>query len=62
MAGIKAGLEIHASNEQGAQAKLTESQDQLRVEQAKLCGLQNQLDGLEKQLEDSTRQTGSNPH
>jgi chromosome segregation ATPase len=58
MAGIKAGLEMQASNEQEAQAKLTESEDQLRVEQAKLGGLQDQLD----RLEDSTRQTGSNPH
>lgn len=52
--------EMQASNEQEAQARLTESEDRLRVEQAKLGGLQDQLDRLG--LEDSTRQTGSNPH
>jgi chromosome segregation ATPase len=62
MARIKDELEIQASNEQEAQTKLTESEHQLRVEQAKLGGLQDQLDRLETQLEGSTRQTGSNPH
>jgi chromosome segregation ATPase len=62
MARIKDRLEIQASNEQEVQAKLTESEDQLRVEQAKLGGLQDQVDRLETQLEDSTRQTGRNPH
>lgn len=38
--------EMQASNEQEAQARLTESEDQLRVEQAKLGGLQDQLDRL----------------
>jgi len=43
--------EIQSTLEQEAQAKLTESEEQLRIEQAKLSGLQDQLDRLEKTLE-----------
>jgi len=48
---IKAGLETQVSVEQETQTKLVESEDQLRLEQAKLSGLQDQLDRLEKLLE-----------
>ena len=56
MASFKAGLEIQTNIEQETQAKLVESEEQLRLEQAKLSGIQDQLDRLEKQLESSDRQ------
>ncbi len=56
MASIKAGLERQANIEQETQAKLVESEEQLRLEQAKLDGLQDQLDRLEKLLESYERQ------
>ncbi len=52
---FKARLEIQASTEQETQAKLIESDEQLRLEQAKLGGLQDQLDRLEKLLESFDR-------
>jgi len=48
---IKARQEMQASVEQETQAKVIESEEQLRLEQAKLGGLQDQLDRLEKLLE-----------
>ena len=51
LAQIKARYEAHANDEQEAQAKLTDAEEQLRVEQAKLSGLEDQLDQLEKSLE-----------
>lgn len=48
---FKAALEAQSVNEQEAQAKLTEAQEQLRIEQAKLSELENQLDHLEKALD-----------
>jgi chromosome segregation ATPase len=53
LAQIKARLDADANKEQETQAKLIESEEQLRLEQAKLGGLQNQLDRLEKVLESS---------
>jgi chromosome segregation ATPase len=50
---IKARFDADANKEQETQAKLIESEEQLRLEQTKLGGLQDQLDRLEKQLEDS---------
>ena len=52
---IKARFDADANKEQETQAKLIESEEQLRLEQAKLGGLQDQLDRLEKQLEESQR-------
>src|SRR6266436_6135774 len=52
LAQIKARFDADANKEQEAQAKLIESEEQLRLEQAKLAGLQDQLDRLEKSLED----------
>ena len=51
----KARQELQANVEQETQAKLIESEEQLRLEQAKLSGLQDQLDRLEKQLESCDR-------
>jgi hypothetical protein len=50
---IKARFDADANKEQETQAKLIESEEQLHAEQAKLGGLQDQLDRLEKQLESS---------
>ncbi len=48
---IKARFDADANKEQETQAKLMEAEEQLRLEQAKLGGLQDQLDRLEKTLE-----------
>ena len=50
---IKTRFDADANKEQETQAKLIESEEQLRLEQAKLGGLQDQLDRLEKLLESS---------
>ena len=48
---IKGRFDADANKEQETQAKLIESEEQLRLEQAKLGGLQDQMDRLEKLLE-----------
>lgn len=48
---IKAKLDADASKEQEIQVTLTDAEEQLRIEQAKLGGLQDQWDRLEKSLE-----------
>jgi chromosome segregation ATPase len=50
-AQIKGKFDADANKEQETQAKLIESEEQLRLEQAKLGGLQDQMDRLEKLLE-----------
>ena len=55
LAQIKARFDADANKEQETQAKLIESEEQLRLEQAKLGGLQDQLDRLEKLLESSAK-------
>ena len=60
LAQMKASLEAQANKEQETQATLTEAEDQLRVEQAKLGRLEGELDRLDKKLEDFNRQMGSN--
>jgi chromosome segregation ATPase len=62
IAHLKAGLETQTNNEQEAQAKLTEGEEQLRIEQAKLAGLEDHLDRLEKTLESLNQPAGGNPH
>ena len=62
MAHLKAGLETQTNNKQEAQAKLTEGEDQLRIEQAKLAELEAHLDLLEKTWERSSQQSAGNPH
>lgn len=54
IAQLKALLEQRANSEQEMQAKLTEAEEQLRIEQAKLGRLQDELDRLDKTLEDPT--------
>src|SRR6266566_2804443 len=51
VAQFKAQLEILASEEQERQGVETEVEEQLRTEQAKLSGLQEQLDRLDRELE-----------
>jgi chromosome segregation ATPase len=53
LAQLKERFDADANKEQETQAKLIESEEQLRLEQAKLGGLQDQLDRLEKLLESS---------
>jgi hypothetical protein len=53
---MKARLQSLDDDEQQAQIKLTEAEEQLRLEQAKLGELESQLDRLDKTLEDSARQ------
>ena len=52
---MKAMKETLANQEQEAQAKLTDAEEQLRLEQGKLSGLEDQLDQLEKSLENLNR-------
>jgi predicted nucleic acid-binding Zn-ribbon protein len=59
LAQVRARLEMEDSDEQETQTRLTEAEDQLRVEQAKLDQLQDDLDRLDKALEDSSGKTGS---
>jgi hypothetical protein len=50
LAQVKARFDAEANKEQETQAKLIESEEQLRLEQAKLGGLQDQLDRLKKTI------------
>jgi chromosome segregation ATPase len=50
LAQIKARFDTTANNEQEVQAQLAEAESQLRIEQAKLGGLEDNLDRLEKML------------
>lgn len=59
LAQLRARLEMEESDEQETQARLTEAEDQLRVEQAKLDQLNDDLDRLDKALENSSRPAGS---
>jgi chromosome segregation ATPase len=54
LARIKAALEERAGSESETQSKLTDAEQQLRIEQAKLGRLQDELDRLDKTLEGST--------
>jgi chromosome segregation ATPase len=55
LANLKGRLEVISSEETETQAKLTDTEEQLRVEQAKLGRLQDELDRLDKSLEESSR-------
>jgi hypothetical protein len=55
IARFKASLEAQATTEQEIQAKLTDSEERLRLEQAKLGRLQDELDRLDKTLEQLSR-------
>lgn len=58
-AQIKRALDMQANSEQETQTQLTESEDQLRLEQAKLGRLQDELERLDKALQESTRVTAA---
>ena len=58
---IKARFDAEANTEGEIQARITDAEDRLRIEQAKLGELQDQLDRLDKTLESSSQQAGSNP-
>jgi chromosome segregation ATPase len=51
IAALKAGLERRTNIEQETQTRLTEAEEQLRIEQAKLSTLQSELDQLDKKLQ-----------
>jgi len=59
LAGSKARLEIESNSELEIQAKLPEAEDQLRVEQAKLNRLEDELDRLDKTLENLGQPSGA---
>jgi chromosome segregation ATPase len=52
--GLKTESEKKANEEQGTQARLSESDEQLRIEQAKLGRLQDELDALDKTLQEAS--------
>jgi len=58
---LKGKLASLENEEQQRQTREIEAEDQLRTEQAKLGELQDQLDRLEKVLESTNRQSGTNP-
>src|SRR2546428_11236927 len=58
----KARLESLESEEQQGQTREIEAEEQQRMEQAKLSGLQDQLDRIEKVLENLSQQPGSSRH
>ena len=53
VARFKSALEQRATTEHEMQARLTEAEEQLRIEQSKLARLQDELDRLDKSLEAS---------
>jgi chromosome segregation ATPase len=59
---IKVRFDADANQEGEIQATITDAEGRLRMEQAKLGELQEQLDRLEKTLESSSQQAGANPH
>lgn len=57
----KAELEIQTNSEQETQPKVTEAEEQLSLEQARLGTLQEELDRLDKALENSSANSGIKP-
>lgn len=55
VARLKSAQEEQASSEQETQARLAESEDQLRLEQAKLERLQDELDRLDASLQQAAQ-------
>jgi chromosome segregation ATPase len=62
IASLKTGAEAQANIEQEQLAKLTEGEQQLRIERAKLGELEDQLDRLEKGLENISQHSSSSAH
>src|SRR5229473_4842591 len=59
---IKVRFDADANKEGEIQATIIEAEDRLRMEQAKLGGLQDQLDRLDKTLESAGQQSAGKPH
>ncbi len=59
---IKVRFDADANKEGEIQATITDAEDRLRMEQAKLGGLQDQLDRLDKTLESAGQQSAGKPH
>lgn len=55
IAQLKSALEMETNSGQETQAKVAAAEEQLRVEQAKLGRLEDELDRLDKTLESSSR-------
>ena len=55
LAQVKQSYQSHTNDEQEARAKLTEFEDQLRLEQAKFSELEGQLERLDRDLENASR-------
>lgn len=61
IAQMKAQIDLYASAEQEMQSKEVELREQLRTEEAKLGRLQDELDRLDKVLENSSAGSGIKP-
>lgn len=61
IAGVKAQVNVFLSEEQEMQSKEVELREQLRTEEANLGRLQDELDRLDKALEDSSASSGIKP-
>lgn len=59
---IKARFDADANKEAEIQATITDAEDRLRMEQAKLDGLQEQIDRLDKTLESTNSRSADKPH
>lgn len=59
---LKARLEMLVGEDQQWQTRKIDAEQELQMEQAKLSGLQDELDRLEKTLEDLSRQSVAGPH
>lgn len=59
---FKARLEALETEEQQRQANVSDAENQLRIDQAKLTDLQDQLEQLQRTLESLGGQASSNPH
>ena len=55
LAEVKQSYQSHTNDEQEAQTKLTEAEEQFRIEEAKLSELEAQLDRLDKDLASASR-------
>ena len=60
--GLKSQLEALGIEEQQAQTRETESEEQLRTEQAKLDAVHDLLDRLDNSLEEIGRPSARSPH
>jgi chromosome segregation ATPase len=61
LANLKGRLEAVSNDETETQAKLADAEEQLRVEQAKLGRLQDELDRLDKSLEEYSGRSNGTP-